>query len=168
MKLRRLTRRFLLETAGIDFAKAGDIKGVAVWTPVMIIGHQQDSSKSHLSKSIIESVNDPHKKSSFLTMINALFTGISLADFEQYFKGSIVTYKSAHKFKYKNAFHSLKELKHGKKDRIYLYPYSGKCGSYIFILEAVHKNQNTTSDEVKQYAEKVIKDILDAKLMSLE
>lgn len=167
MKLRKITRRFLLETAGLDFEKAVAIQNTPLWTPVMVVASAADADRSYLAKSIRSSVDENGKRSSFMMMVDSLFQAIALEDFSSFFANSVVTYKTAHTFKYKDNNHSVKELKRGKKDRIYIYPYTGVCGKFVFIFEAVHKNQMPTPDEVKQYAEKMIKEILDAKLMVL-
>lgn len=156
----------MLAKAGIDPARAPIAGGgVDKWTPVMILSGAQSADKSHLAKSIVENVDDGKKKASYLQMVDALFRAITLDDFSQFFNDSIVTYKVAHSFRYKDSSLSLYELKRGKKDRIYVYVYSGSCGRYVFVLESLHKDQQNTPDEVKRYAEGVIKKIVDAKIM---
>ncbi|MFI8607418.1 hypothetical protein ACIGFL_03565 [Pseudomonas sp. NPDC077649] len=167
MKLTKLTRKLMLEKAGINPSKAPIAGGgVDKWTPVMILSGAQSVDKSHLVKSIAENVDDPKKRSFYLQMVDALFRAVTLDDFSQFFNGSVVIYKVAHSFKYKGKTESLYELKKGKKDRIYVYPYNGKCGRFIFVLEALHKDQQNTPPEIKAYAEHTIKSILDTKLMA--
>ena len=156
----------MLEKAGIDPNRAPIAgSGVDKWTPVMILSGAQSADKSHLVKSIVSNVDDPKKRASYLQMVDALFRAITLDEFSQFFKDSVVTYKPAHSFKYKGKAESLFELKRGKKDRLYIFPYNGKCGRYLFVLEALHKDQQNTPPEVKAYAEPTIKSILDARIM---
>ena len=156
----------MLEKAGIDPSKAPIAGGgVDKWIPVMILSGAQSVDKSHLVKSIAENVDDPKKRSFYLLVVDALFRAVTLDDFSQFFNCSVVIYKVAHSFKYKGKVESLYELKKGKKDRVYIYPYNGKFGRFIFVLEALHKDQQNTPPEIKAYAEHTIKSILDAKLM---
>lgn len=166
MKLHRLTRTYLLQKAGIDPAKAPAQGGGSLkWTPVMILPVSNQPDKSHLIRSIAANVDDGKKRASFLQMTDALFRAITLDDFSNYFNERVVEYKVAHSFQYKNKTESLRELKRGKKDRIYIYPHNGHCGKFIFVFQALHKDQQNTPDEVKRYAESTIKQILDATVM---
>jgi len=156
----------MLKTAGMDPAKAPIAGGgVDKWTPVMILPASGQEAKSQLAKSIVANVDDGKKRSNYLQMVDALFRAITTDDFSKFFQGSLITYKPAHSFKYKDKKESLYELKQGKKDRIYLYPHNGKCGKYIFILEVLHKDQQNTPEEIKQHAEASIKQIVDTNIM---
>lgn len=165
MKLKTLTREYLLETAKIDPKKAPRIVNEPLWIPVLVMGTGKDPDKTHLSRSIRSAVDDNGKKGCFLVMVQSLFEAIALDDFGSFYAQNLVEYKTAYKFEYKNSMHHLKELKRGKKDRVYIYPYTGPCGRLLFILEVAHKNQMQTSPETKAYAESVIKEIIDSKLM---
>ncbi|UNM19215.1 hypothetical protein K0P33_27530 [Pseudomonas sp. ArH3a] len=165
MKLRTLTRTYLLEAARIDPAKAPRITNQPIWTPVLVMGAGNDPDKTHLVRSIKKEVDDNGKKGCFLVMVQSLFEAIALEDFGSFYAQNLVEYKTAFKFDYKNSQHHLKELKRGKKDRIYVYPYTGKLGRLLFVLEVAHKNQMQTAPETKKYAEDIIKEILDSKLM---
>lgn len=156
----------MLTTAGLDPKKVpAPAGGVEKWTPVMILPASKQEDKSRLARSIAENVDDIKKRRSYVAMVDALFRAITLDDFSSFFEDSSVTYKSAHKFKYKNKFENLRELKHGNKDRIYIFPYNGKCGKFLFVLEVLHKDQQNTPEEIKQNAETAIKLILDAHIM---
>lgn len=155
----------MLEKAGIPDRAPPAGGGVDKWTPVMILSGAQTVDKSHLVKSIASHVDDPKKRASYLVMVDALFRAITLDEFSLFFKGSVVQYKPAHSFKYKGKTESLYELKRGKKDRLYIYLYNGKCGRYLFVLQALHKDQQNTPQEVKDYAEVVIKSILETSIM---
>ncbi|UXY55411.1 hypothetical protein [Pseudomonas tohonis] len=159
----------MLETAGLDPRKAPAAGGgVDKWIPVMILSDaKQDASKSHLAKSIVKNTDDRTKRANYLQMVDSLFRAITQDDFGSLFAGDPVTYKSAHSFKFKNKNETLRELKRGKKDRIYVFPYDGKLGRYVFVLEALHKDQQTTPDHIKNYAESAIKVILEAHNMDL-
>lgn len=167
MKLRELTRKYIYEKAGIKPGGQVVLNGKLKWVPVMVLPASQQADKSHFIKSVMAEVDDNGKRSHFTIMIDAIFSGMMLDDFSEFLKGTVVTYKVAHKFKFANKFESLWELKHGKKDRIYVYPYTGPCGKFVFFIEAAHKNQTTTEKSVKDHAEGEIKKILEAKIMSL-
>lgn len=156
----------MLDKAGIDSARAPAAGGgVDRWIPVMILSNGQNADSSYLAKSIVANVDDVKKKQCYLQMVDALFRAVTLDDFSQYFNNSIIRFKVAHSFRYKGRSLSLHELKKPKKDRIYLYLYNGSHGKYVFVLVAVHKDQQNTPDDVKQYAEKAIKDIEGAVVM---
>lgn len=166
MKVQKLTRTFMLRTAGVDPAKAPSSGGgIDIWTPIMILSGSQSANRSHLVKSITDNVNDNKKRASYLQMIDALFRAITVEEFSAFFRGSLVTYKKAHSFKFQGKNEILHELKSGKKDRIYIYPYKGSLGKLIFVLEVLHKDQQHTPDEIKRYAETAIKNILEAKVI---
>lgn len=156
--------------AGVDPSRGAPVAGGGTdkWTVVAILPSSGDLSKSHLAKSVHSNVNDKGKRSSYVAMIDALFRSITQDDFSQLFKDSIVDYKPAHSFKHSNGNLTLHELKRGKKDRIYVYAYTGKCGRYIFLLEALHKDQQVTPQEVKNYGEATIKRIVASNIMCLE
>jgi hypothetical protein len=159
----------LIRAAGLDPQKAPRLPNKPLkWRPVLVLPASDDPDKSRLIKSIGSNVNDRSKKSYFLVMVTALFSAATTDDFAQFFNGTNVIYKTAHKFLYSGKWEIVHELKLGQKDRIYLYPYSDKSGKYIFILEVLHKNQNPTPDDVKARSEDVIKLILTAKMFKLK
>lgn len=164
MTLHELTRKYILEKAGINTAKMTSISGTLKWVPVMILPASGHPDKASFIKSVISDVDDRSKRSHFVAMIDAIFSGMTLDDFSEYFANSAVKYKVAGKFEYANKVENLRELKHGSKDRIYLYPYTGKSGRYLFFLEAAHKNQEQTEKSVKDRLGEVIKKIIDQKL----
>jgi hypothetical protein len=164
MKLHELSRKYILEQAGIKSAKMTAISGPLKWVPVMILPASGLPDKSSFIKSVIAEVDDRSKRAHFMTMIDAIFSGMTMDDFSDHFANSAVSYKVAGKFDYANKTHSLRELKHGNKDRIYLYPYTGIDRRYVFFFEAAHKNQQQTEKAVKDRTEELIKKILDQKL----
>ncbi|MFV3283731.1 hypothetical protein ACNFCI_06620 [Pseudomonas sp. NY15356] len=164
MKLYELTRKYILEKAGINTAKMTSISGTLKWAPVMILPASGVADKASFIKSVIAEVDDRSKRSHFVAMIDAIYSGMTLDDFSEYFANSAVKYKVAGKFEYANKVENLRELKHGNKDRIYLYPYTGKGGRYLFFLEAAHKNQEQTEKALKDRLGEVIKRIIDEKL----
>lgn len=166
MKLKTLTRTYLWEKAGFT-GQPPAINDGQIWTPVMIMPASGQADKSHLLRSLVGKV-DGQKKRYVSAMLDALFRAVCVEDFAAFFNNSIITYKKAHSFKHQRSNEILRELKHGKKDRIYLYPYSSAHGKFIFILQYDHKDQMPTSDEVKSYAESAIKDILATTEFKLE
>lgn len=163
MKLHVLSRKYILEKAGLKPAKMTSINGSLKWEPVMILPSSGQPEKSSFIKSIIENVDDRSKQGHFMAMVDAIFSGMTLDDFSEHFANSIVEYKVAGKFEYAAKVVNLRELKHGRKDRIYLYPYTGKQ-RYVFFLEAFHKNQEQTEKFVKGRLYEIIKQIIDEKL----
>lgn len=164
MKLHRLSRTYILEKAGINTAKVVTINGTLKWVPVMILPASGLPDKSFFTKSVISDVNDNSKRAHFLAMVDAIYSGMMLNDFSEHFANSAVNYKVAHSFKYSGKSENLRELKHGNKDRIYLYPYTGRLERYVFFFEAAHKNQQQTERGVRERAEELIKKIIDANL----
>jgi len=164
MTLHELSRMYILEKAGINTAKVVTINGTLKWVPIMILPASGLPEKSAFIRSVIAEVNDNSKRGHFLAMIDSIFSGMMLDDFSEHFANSAVSYKVAHKFKHAGKTESLRELKHGNKDRIYLYPYTGKKKNYVFFMEAAHKNQQQTEKTVKDRAEDFIKKIIDANL----
>lgn len=164
MKLHKLSRTYILDKAGINTAKIVSINGALKWVPVMILPVSGQPDKAVFIKSVMTDVNDNSKRSHFMIMIDAIFSGMMLDDFSEHFANSAVKYKVAHSFKHAGKIENLRELKHGSKDRIYLYPYTGNSGRYLFFFEAAHKNQQQTEKVVKDRAEDLIKKILEAKL----
>lgn len=167
MKLRLLERKYIFEKAGVNTDKLVVLNGTLKWVPVMILPVSGQADKSIFAKSVIAEVNDNSKKSHFVAMVDAIYSGMMMEDFSEHFANSSVKYKVAHTFKYAGKTENLRELKHGNKDRIYIYPYTGACGRYVFFLEAAHKNQQTTEKSVKDRAEDLIKKIIDSKFMVL-
>lgn len=160
----------MLRMAGLDLARAAPIAGGGVdkWTVVVILPPSHDIFKSHFAKSVVSNVNDKGKRSSYVVMADALFRAITQDDFALLFKDSLIEYKPAHSFKYNGGNLTLHELKRGKKDRVYVFAYTGRCGRYIFLLESLHKNQDPTPIEIREYGEATIKKIVAAQFMSLE
>lgn len=167
MKLRELTRKYIYEKAGIKPGGQVVLNGKLKWVPVMILPASEQADKSYFTKSVQAEVDDNGKRSHFSIMIEAIFNAMMLEDFTEFLSGTVVKYKPAHKFKYQNKFESLWELKHGKKDRIYIYPHTGPCGNYVFFIEAAHKNQTATEKSVRDHAETEIKRIIDSKVMMI-
>lgn len=163
MKLHELSRKYILEKAGINTAKMTAISGSLKWVPVMILPASGLPDKSSFIKSVIAEVDERSKRSHFMIMIDAIFSGMTMDDFSDHFANSAVHYKAAGKFDYANKTHTLRELKHGNKDRIYLYPYTGADRRYVFFFEAAHKNQQQTEKAVKERTEELIKKIVDQK-----
>lgn len=165
MKLCVLTRKYIFEKAGVNTGKQVVLNGTLKWVPVMILPASEQADKSFFAKSVIAEVNDNSKKSHFVAMVDAIYSGMMMEDFSEHFANSIVNYKVAHSFKYAGKTENLRELKHGNKDRIYIYPYTGLGERYVFFFEAAHKNQQTTEKSVKDRAEELIKKIVDSKIM---
>ncbi|CAM3724382.1 hypothetical protein [Pseudomonas wadenswilerensis] len=164
MKLHRLSRTYILDKAGINTAKIVSINGTLKWEPVMILPASGLPEKAVFIKSVMADVNENSKRAHFMAMIDAIFSGMMLDDFSKYFANSVVKYKVAHSFKHAGKTENLRELKHGNKDRIYLYPYTGKMGRFVFFFEAAHKNQQQTETAVKERAEELIKKVIEANL----
>lgn len=164
MKLHELSRKYILDQAGINTAKMTAISAPLKWVPVMILPASGLPDKSSFIKSVIAEVDDRSKRAHFMTMIDAIFSGMTMDDFSDHFANSAVQYKVAGKFDYAKKSYILRELKHGNKDRIYLYPYTGIDKRYVFFLEAAHKNQQPTEKAVKERTEELIKKIVDQKL----
>lgn len=164
MTLHELSRMYILEKAGINTAKVVTINGTLKWVPIMILPVSGLPEKSAFIKSVIAEVDDNSKRGHFLAMIDAIFSGMMLDDFSDHFANSAVQFKVAHKFKHAGKMESLRELKHGNKDRVYLYSYTGKKLRYVFFMEAAHKNQQQTEKAIKDRAEDFIKKIIDANL----
>ncbi|MCU1722398.1 hypothetical protein [Pseudomonas sp. 5P_5.1_Bac1] len=165
MKLHTLTRTYILEKAGIDTSKIVAINGNPSWVPAMILPASGLPEKSIFIRSVIAAVDENTKRGHFLMMVDAIFSGMMLEDFSDHFANSVVKYKVAHSFKHAGKTENLRELKHGSKDRIYLYPYTGRNGRYVFFFEAAHKNQQHTEPGVKDRAEESIKRILADKFL---
>lgn len=163
MKLHVLTRKYILESAEINTAKMTSISGTLKWVPVMILPASGQPDKASFIKTVISDVDDRSKRSHFAAMIDAIFSGMTLDDFSEHFANCAVKYKVAGKFDYMNKVENLRELKHGSKDRIYLYPYTGRSERFLFFLEAAHKNQEQTERSVKDRLEEVIKKIIGEK-----
>lgn len=164
MKLHKLSRTYILDKAGINTAKIVSINGTPKWVPVMILPASGLPEKTVFIKSVMADVNENSKRAHFMAMIDAIFSGMMLDDFSEHFANSAVKYKVAHSFKHASKTENLRELKHGNKDRIYLYPYTGKTGRFVFFFEAAHKNQQQTERAVKERAEELIKKVIEANL----
>lgn len=159
MKLQNLTWTFMLRTAGLDPKKVNEPQGSLKWKPVFVLPASGLPDKSVLAKSILSNVDAPPKKRHFLVMVQALYEAVRCEDFSGFFNDSLVEFKEAHSFFRANKREIVRELKQGRKDRIYLYPHNCDQGRFIFVFSVLHKNQTTTPAEIKDYTESVVKQI---------
>jgi hypothetical protein len=157
-----VTLRALLTAAGfspeqISSALANGLGGSGVWRLCTPVGEDDDLNGSKLFKSIKKYVDDDEKRSNFLVMLTAIARAATQQDYGAVLSNSVVTAKPAYKFNYRNKQHTVLELKHGKKDRIYFYP-EKFCGlPCIVLLLAHHKKDQTTPKEVTTYCETTMK-----------
>lgn len=165
--LRTLKISDVLRHAGLDPTKLSHqpaIQAPAWVLTTPVVSEIAPIEQSRFYQSIRDHVNDSDKKSHFLTMFLELSFASRLSNYQEAIKGSAVSVKEAHSFKYQNANHKLWELKHGKKDRVYFFSLTVKntSSNVIVLLKTYHKKDRNTPDEVKNYCESTMKEFLRA------
>lgn len=166
--LKRLDLTHVLARAGVNARAAlggRQPPAASAWLLCTPIGAKgADLSASRFYRSIDEFVDDPEKKSHFAVLINAVFRASVQPNYQDVLKGSNVTVKVAHGFKYAGKQHKIWELKSGKKDRVYFITcevcVGGKNLNLIVLLLAYHKKDQTTPEEVSRYAEQVMREFI--------
>lgn len=140
--------------------------GPFVWTIVTPVASKTDPlTSSKLFRSVAQQVDDDEKRANFAVLMNGLYRAAQHENYQEVLKGSSITIKVAHEFKYRNKTEKLWELKHGKKDRVYLYPlavaHGGSRKRALAVLLAHHKKDQTTPREVTTYCESTIRSHID-------
>jgi hypothetical protein len=116
-----------------------------------------DFKSSKFYRTVIDNVDDDEKLGHFGTMMAGLARAATQSNFSELLVGYGVDYKRAWDFKAHGSMRRLWELKHGKKDRVYLYPITIEDKKAFIFLQAEHKKDQTTPKHVKAYCEPMIK-----------
>lgn len=160
----RLDKTKLLSLVGVGATSVGALgraKKATKWTTVVVAKATPPPDSGRFFRSVGDHVDSADKKANFTTMIAELCDAIEVDDYQGALKeAGVVSVKIAHSFEYAKQKHHVWELKYGKKDRIYFYPFPQR--RLIFLLMAYHKkDQQTPKNEVCNPCESDIKLILD-------
>lgn len=169
--LQQLSLKHVLAHAGVDLKAALGLEAARSaaphWVVAIPISRSGDSVEaSAFYRSVTQNVDDDDKRANFAVMMNALQRAAQEQNYQQVLKGTTVSVKIAHKFKYANANHCVWELKQGKKDRVYfcsttIQLQAADC-PVIVPLMAFHKKDQNTPKEVIGYCEPTHKSYLAA------